>query len=93
MRNELLKLKQREQELLAELSNYSAEAEVMFTALRNLMAKRKEAFENVEAVQGAMNQAMEIGAGDILQDIRDGKVGLVDVETGEPIPVTLFHKR
>jgi hypothetical protein len=93
MRNELLNDARREQELIEELREEAARAERLFIELSDVMNSRDQKLSALNNLQGDMNAKMQKGADEILDDIRTGKVGLVDVETGEPITVTLFQRR
>lgn len=90
---DLIQLKQREQELIDNLHHYEQEAKAMFNALRENMAVRELSFEELTAVQSVFNEELIRGEQRILDDIRAGKVGLVNAESGAPLTVALFQKR
>ncbi len=89
----LLELKQREQELFSALHEYSSDAEELFAALRVLMVDREAALSEMEQLQKTSNDELACGEQMILDDIRGGKVGLVDTTTGKPMTVALFARR
>ena len=90
---DLLELKQREQKLIETLKAYELDAEEMFNALREIMNLRESSFKELEAIQKVFNEELADGEQRILNDIRAGKVGLVDAESGTPLTVALFQKR
>ena len=93
MRNELLNLKQREQELIDDLHVMSTRSQAYFDSLKVMMEKRGHKLDELTKLQEHMNNRMEVGAEEILDDIRNGKLGLVNAQTGEPATVALFAKR
>lgn len=93
MRNELLELKQREQELFTKAHELSDDFEELYAATRKVMSEREALFVEIESVQREMNRQMDIGAEEILDDIRSGKLGLINPKTMEPVTVTLFERR
>jgi len=93
MEIDLLSLKQREQELIENLRAYEKDSREMFSALRENMACRELSFEELKAIQNTFNEELIRGEQRILSDLRAGKVGLVNAESGEPLTVALFQKR
>ena len=93
MSNRLEELAKKEQELVAALRDAEEESSELFATLRSIMKDREYGMSELIATQQEINLLIKKGEEEILADIRSGKVGLVDAETGEPKTVALFQKR
>ena len=103
----MLNAKQEEERLIFELKSLECDVDKIFkdiTKLRKAIDEAKSQiadrngqrailFEELHVLHQHMNEELERGKDQIIQDLKDGKTHLVDSITGQPKVIALFAER